>query len=97
MSEYEGKYDRRLLARCRELEAELKRAQEIVDEQRGAVAKTDADNDELREENQRLRKLLLEAANDIEEWGAYAGDYFQEKHDLAGDVAKYRRAALEGK
>jgi hypothetical protein len=31
----------------------------------------------------------LEAARDaIAEWGAYAGPYFQEKWDLAGDIAK---------
>lgn len=30
MSEYEGKYDRRLLARCRELEAQLAEAREAI-------------------------------------------------------------------
>ncbi|PTU76869.1 hypothetical protein DBO86_23010 [Pseudomonas indoloxydans] len=36
--------------------------------------------------------LLLEAAEDIESWGAYASAYFQEKHDLAGCAMKYRIA-----
>jgi len=31
MSEYEGKYDRRLLARCRELEASLAETREVLD------------------------------------------------------------------
>lgn len=38
------------------------------------------------------RGLLLEAAEDIESWGAYASAYFQEKHDLAGCAMKYRIA-----
>lgn len=38
------------------------------------------------------RGLLLEAAEDIENWGAYARAYFQEKHDLAGCAMKYRMA-----
>ena len=41
-------------------------------------------------ERNRLRLLLAEAAEDIECWGAYASEYFQHKHDLAGCVAKYR-------
>lgn len=52
---------------------------------------------ELLAENQRLKALLLEAAGDIEGWGAYAGEYFQEKHGLADDVKRYREAALQEK
>lgn len=37
-----------------------------------------------------LRKLIDEAADDIADWGSYASEYFREKHDLAGCVAKYR-------
>lgn len=43
-----------------------------------------------------LRKAaddLHEAAGDIEDWGLYASEYFQEKHDLAGTVAAYRAKA----
>ena len=39
----------------------------------------------------RLRQLLKEAADDIEEWGAYADEYFREKHNLAACVEKYRK------
>lgn len=46
------------------------------------------------DEIERLRKLLAEAADDIEDWGSYAGDYFCNKHNLAGDVKKYRDASL---
>jgi hypothetical protein len=34
--------------------------------------------------------LLALAVSDIEDWGAYAGDFFQHKHDLSGCIAKYR-------
>lgn len=40
-----------------------------------------------------MERALLDAADDMEGWGAYAGDYFKEKWDLAGDVAKYRSIA----
>lgn len=40
-------------------------------------------------------KLLNEAADDILDWGAYAGEYFQNKHDLEGCAQQYRDAAAE--
>lgn len=40
--------------------------------------------------------LRAEAAEDIADWGAYAGEYFQQKHDLAGCVARYREALGKG-
>ena len=36
----------------------------------------------------RLAKALHDAADDVEGWGNYASSYFQEKHDLPGNVAK---------
>ncbi|MGL4651467.1 MAG: hypothetical protein ACRC1H_18825 [Caldilineaceae bacterium] len=45
--------------------------------------------------NERLRAALREAADSIESWGAYASDYFRQKHDLAGDVARARAALGE--
>jgi hypothetical protein len=38
----------------------------------------------------RLRDALAEAVEDIEHWAGYASEYFREKWDLAGDLAKYR-------
>lgn len=38
-------------------------------------------------------KLLSDAADSIEEWAAYASPYFQDKHDLQGDLAHYRGEA----
>ncbi len=37
--------------------------------------------------------MLADAADCIESWGAYAGEYFQKKHDLAGDIRKFREFA----
>lgn len=57
--------------------------------------------DEERALNEELIAALREAADDIESWGAYAGEYFQEKHDLKGSVNRARtalaRATGEGK
>lgn len=54
------------------------------------------ERDQLRAEVEGLRSLLAEAASDVADWGAYASDYFQQKHDLAGCVAKYRAAMGKG-
>jgi len=51
----------------------------------------------LAAEISRLRRLLNEAADDIEHWGSYASQYFQDKWHLDDDVKKYRDAALEEK
>lgn len=50
----------------------------------------------LRRENERLRGLLGEAADDIEHWGGYASEYFKDKWHLEDDIKKYRDAALAG-
>jgi hypothetical protein len=42
-----------------------------------------------------IKQLLIEAADEIESWGAYAHDYFQEKHDLKGSVQKFLDAAKQ--
>lgn len=39
-------------------------------------------------------KWANEAAEDIESWAGYASTYFQEKHDLAGTLKKWRDRAL---
>jgi len=39
-----------------------------------------------------LEGVLADATQEVEEWGAYASEYFQEKHDLAGTVARFRAA-----
>ena len=39
---------------------------------------------------QKLEAALSDAIECVEEWAAYASPYFQEKHDLAGDLARLR-------
>jgi hypothetical protein len=56
-------------------------------------AKLMAQLEQAKAENERLQGLLLEAANEIEDWGSYADFYFQHKHDLAGAVSRFRKAA----
>lgn len=48
---------------------------------------------EAKVEIERLRAALLDALEDVEHWGAYASEYFQEKWNLAGDIARIREAA----
>ncbi|MGI9573859.1 hypothetical protein ACRYJU_07205 [Alloalcanivorax xenomutans] len=42
-----------------------------------------------------LEKGLREAIASIEEWGAYADEYFQKKWDLAGDIARLKALLQE--
>ena len=49
----------------------------------------------LRLEIERLKAGYSEAIEDIESWAAYAMDYFKEKHNLEGDLARHR-AILKG-
>lgn len=46
-------------------------------------------------ERDRLRALAEEAIESIEDWAGYADAYFQNKHDLQGELARLR-AALKG-
>jgi len=43
----------------------------------------------------RLANALHDAADDVEGWGNYASSYFQEKHDLSGNVARIHAQAEE--
>jgi hypothetical protein len=54
-----------------------------------------ADLAKAQAENERLRAALADSIECVEEWGAYAPDYFGKKHNLAGDLARLR-SALEG-
>ena len=55
---------------------------------RGHIAALEADN-------ARLREALREALDDVADWGSYASPYFQAKHDLQGDIDKYKAALAE--
>lgn len=41
-----------------------------------------------------LESALRDAIEDIESWAGYASDYFRDKHDLAGCLAKHRATLL---
>lgn len=49
-------------------------------------------SEEAADEIERLRRKYEEAINDIEEWGAYASDYFQEKWGLKECIEQHRAA-----
>jgi hypothetical protein len=46
-------------------------------------------------EIEKLRAALRLAIDAVEHWASYASPYFQEKHDLAGDLQKLRAALGE--
>ncbi len=37
-------------------------------------------------ESEMVLEILAECKDMVSNWGAYAGDYFSKKHDLAGDI-----------
>lgn len=52
--------------------------------------------DRAEAENARLREALLDARDMVQSWGAYASDYFKDKWDFAGDIAKLNAALARG-
>lgn len=52
-----------------------------------AVAK-DQECRRLTAEIERLRAALRDARECVETWAGYASEYFRDKHDLAGDLAR---------
>jgi len=46
----------------------------------------------LHAENEALREELKLAKTNIADWGSYASEYFQSKHDLQGDLDSIDRA-----
>jgi hypothetical protein len=68
-----------------------------------AISEVESENERLKDENERslqritvLEETLRFAHDCVTEWGSYADDYFREKHDLIGDLAKIE-AILESK
>ena len=50
---------------------------------------------EAADEIEKLRAALRLAIDAVEHWASYASPYFQEKHDLAGDLQEMRAALGE--
>jgi hypothetical protein len=44
----------------------------------------------LTKQRDMLLEALKECSEDLMSWGEYAGEYFQNKHDLKGTFAKYQ-------
>jgi hypothetical protein len=76
-----------------ELQPQLKT---VLDREAKTHERHDKKVDALEDRVRVLEAALTEAIDDIEEWGAYASDYFKDKHGLAECVAKHR-AALASK
>ena len=53
-----------------------------------AIRDAAATIERLQAENQALRAELRFARDEVDDWGAYASDYFKTKHDLAGTLAR---------
>ena len=71
-----------LLARCREQDAKIGKMLGYHVEDEARIAQ--------------LEQALIEAIDMVEWWGAYASDYFKDKHNLAGDIAELRAALAPG-
>jgi len=59
---------------------------------REASHETAAELRRLHAENEALRDALKLAKTNIADWGSYASEYFQSKHDLQGDLDSIDRA-----
>jgi hypothetical protein len=46
----------------------------------------------LKAERDELVAELINARDNISDWGLYAGEYFQKKHDLTGDIERIDKA-----
>lgn len=77
--------DLRIAAAC-EIEAQGRRIEYLEAQVEACSSRNSSDVDRIQD----LETALAEAITLIQDWGAYADDYFQEKHDLAGDVARLR-------
>lgn len=78
-----------LLAAEAALAAERERVGQLVrllDQQMG----TPCEQIRYQQDIDNLRAVTTEAIDEIESWGAYASEYFRDKHDLTGTVADLR-------
>lgn len=68
---------------------------DIVERLRLDAEPSEGDMETAAQEIEKLRAALRLAIDAVEHWASYASPYFQEKHDLAGDLQELR-AALGG-
>lgn len=71
--------------------AEVARLTAWLDESKDAILKTADEMGRQTEKRDteiaRLRGALESARDALKDWGSYAGEYFQQKHGLANDIA----------
>lgn len=77
-----------------DLQKRLQRGSSQIHEANNLIAEAYGVIGALVAENESLRKALLEASEEVAAWGAYASEYFQKKHDLAGCVERIHQAAI---
>jgi len=68
---------------------------DIVERLRLDAEPTEGDMETAAAEIEKLRAALRLAIDAVEHWASYASPYFQEKHDLAGDLQELRAALGE--
>ena len=62
---------------------------EYVAELKASNIRLAAEKKTAYKEIERLRKQYQECIHDLQDWGAYASPYFQEKHDFHGCIAQH--------
>jgi hypothetical protein len=77
------------------VERERAHQQGRADRNAAEYAREQKKREQLQAENAWLRDALRLAIENVEFWAAYASPYFQDKHDLAGDLQKLRAALGE--
>lgn len=75
-----------------EAAAELRRLHEAEQELQSALKTVGKTLQAEMQKSQELLEALKEAADEIQDWGLYASEYFQNKHDLKGAINKARAA-----
>ncbi len=86
-----------LAKRLKDAERERNHQHGRADRNAAQYAAEQAKREQLQAENKKLRTALRLAVDAVEHWASYASPYFQEKHDLAGDLQKLRAALGEKK
>jgi len=71
-----------------ELETELAEQKKLSESCSRDCNNTALERNTLRAQLELAQAALRDAREMVEDWGAYASDYFRGKHDLAGDLAK---------
>jgi hypothetical protein len=85
--------------------AEVERLKELSKTWATRAGELEAERDQLRQQlaqpagkvGDEIAEWLEEAAEQIASWGAYASEYFQEKHDLSADVEEFRERAVKAR